>query len=154
MYAYLKLLHISGAVLFLGNIVVTAVWKQMADGTRDATVIGYAQRLVARTDLLFTGPGAVLVVTTGVIMAMHGGRELFHALWVMWGAGLFVASGVIWAAVLLPTQRKQSRLARAFERGGEIPPAYWRLARRWAVFGSLSTLLAVATLWCMVVRPT
>jgi len=153
MYSYVKLLHILGAVLFLGNIIVTAVWKTLADRTRDPKVIGYAQRLVTQTDRYFTGPGAMFVLATGVYMAMVGGRALFHATWVMWGAGLFGVSAILWVAVLLPTQRKQARLTADFVVGADIPADYWRLARRWAVFGSISTVLAVATLWLMVVRP-
>ncbi len=39
-------LHVLGVVVFLGNLVVTAVWKTLADRTRDASVVAYAQRLV------------------------------------------------------------------------------------------------------------
>jgi uncharacterized membrane protein len=153
MYAYIKLLHILGAVLFLGNIIVTAVWMTLANRTTDPRVIAYAQQLVGKTDRYFTGPGAIFVLATGVYMAMAGGRALFHATWVMWGAGLFGVSGILWFAVLLPTQRRQSRLARQFADGGDIPDDYWTLARRWTVFGSISTLSALGTLWFMVVRP-
>ena len=154
MYSYLKLFHIIGAVLFLGNIVVTAVWKTLADRTRDPQIIAHAQRLVDKTDWYFTAPGALLVLVTGVTMAIIGGRALYHAFWVMWGAGLFTLAGVVWLAVLVPVQRKQARLADGFAGGGQIPDAYWRLARRWAVFGTIATVLAVMTLWAMVVRPT
>ena len=154
MYPYIKLLHIFGGILFLGNIVVTAVWKTLADRTRNPQVIAYAQRLVNKTDWFFTAPGALLVLVTGVTMAMIGGPALYHTPWVMWGAGLFTLAGVVWLAVLVPVQRKQARLADGFADGGQIPDAYWRLARRWAVFGSIATVLAVMTLWAMVVRPT
>jgi len=43
-----------GIVLFLGNLIVTAVWKVLADRTRQVDVIAYAQRLVAITDIAFT----------------------------------------------------------------------------------------------------
>jgi uncharacterized membrane protein len=154
MYPYIKLLHIFGGILFLGNIVVTAVWKTLADRTSNPQVIAYAQRLVNKTDGFFTAPGALLVLVTGVTMAMIGGPALYHTPWVMWGAGLFSLAGVVWLAVLVPVQRKQARLADGFANGGNIPDAYWRLARRWAVFGSIATVLAVMTLWAMVVRPT
>jgi hypothetical protein len=50
-------LHILGVVLFLGNIVVTAVWKVLADRTRNPAVVAYAQRLVTVTDIAFTATG-------------------------------------------------------------------------------------------------
>jgi len=35
----------------------------------------------------------------------------------------------------------------------EIPERYWRLARRWHVFGALATLLPLATLFVMATKP-
>ena len=35
MYLAFKAIHLLGVVLFLGNIIVTAVWKTLADGTRE-----------------------------------------------------------------------------------------------------------------------
>jgi uncharacterized membrane protein len=45
MYLALKLIHLLGVVLFLGNIIVTAVWKALADQTGEPRTIAYAQRL-------------------------------------------------------------------------------------------------------------
>ena len=39
-------MHIIGVVLFLGNIIVTAVWKMLAYRTREAAVVAFGQRLV------------------------------------------------------------------------------------------------------------
>jgi uncharacterized membrane protein len=39
-------LHVLGIVVFLGNLVVTAVWKALADRTRSPEVIAYAQQSV------------------------------------------------------------------------------------------------------------
>jgi uncharacterized membrane protein len=43
-YFILKALHVTGVVVFLGNIIVTAWWKMAADRTRDPPTIAYAQR--------------------------------------------------------------------------------------------------------------
>ena len=53
-YDILKLLHLLGVVLLLGNVTVTSIWKVYADGTRDPRIIGFAQRLVTVTDWFFT----------------------------------------------------------------------------------------------------
>ena len=53
-YVILKALHVTGVVVFLGNIIVTAWWKMAADRTRDVATIAYAQRQVAATDFIFT----------------------------------------------------------------------------------------------------
>ena len=49
--------HLLGVVLFLGNILVTAMWKLLADRTRAPGVVAYAQRVVTITDFAFTAPG-------------------------------------------------------------------------------------------------
>ncbi|NBX00290.1 MAG: DUF2269 family protein, partial [Methylophilaceae bacterium] len=57
-YLLLKSLHILGIILLMGNIIVTAWWKFMADKTKDPSVIAFAQRQVTLTDFVFTAPGA------------------------------------------------------------------------------------------------
>lgn len=146
-------LHLLGVVIFLGNIVVTAVWKMLADRTRNPEVVAYAQRLVTITDVAFTATGAALIAISGPILAEDFGGVGGPA-WIGWGLGLFAASGVIWVAVLIPIQIMQARLARRFRREATIPGRYWRLARLWAVFGALATVLPLANLYLMVFKPT
>jgi uncharacterized membrane protein len=145
-------LHVLGVVIFLGNIIVTAVWKLLADRTRDPAVVAYAQRLVTVTDVAFTATGAALIAISGPVLADDLGGVGGPA-WITWGLALFVASGVIWVAVLIPVQVLQARAARGFAAGGVIPERYWRLARVWYVFGSVAILLPLANLYFMVFKP-
>lgn len=43
-YLAFKVVHILGVVLFLGNIIVTGVWKVLADRTGELRTVAYAQR--------------------------------------------------------------------------------------------------------------
>jgi uncharacterized membrane protein len=61
-YFIFKILHILGVVLFLGNIIVTGVWKVMADRTGEPRTVAYAQQLVTLTDWIFTAGGVVLII--------------------------------------------------------------------------------------------
>jgi len=146
------LVHVVGVVLFIGNIVVTAVWKLLADRTRTPAVVAYAQRLVTVTDVAFTATGAALIAISGPILAEDLGG-IGGPTWLTVGFGLFIASGVVWAAVLIPVQIAQARLARRFRTEAVIPERYWRLATIWAVFGAIATLLPLANLYLMVVKP-
>ena len=128
-YNTFKVIHLLGVVLFLGNIIVTALWKILADCTREPAVVAFAQWLVTLTDWIFTAGGAALIVIGGYGMAGIGGLDLRQT-WLVWGQSLFVISGLIWVAVLIPTQIAQARQARAFAAGGPIPDSYWRLGRR------------------------
>ncbi|HVL56394.1 MAG TPA: DUF2269 domain-containing protein [Burkholderiaceae bacterium] len=151
-YQLLKSLHLLGVVLFLGNIIVTAAWKALADRTRIPSVIAHSQRMVTFTDVVFTATGAALIAVTGQLMA--GGRDAILATpWLTWAYGLFIATGLLWLFVLIPIQWQQARMARGFEHGNDVPESYWRLSRRWALFGSIATLLPLANLYVMVFKP-
>jgi uncharacterized membrane protein len=151
-YLALKTLHLAGVMLFLGNIVVTGWWKAMADHTRDPRIIAFAQRQVTLTDWVFTAGGAALLAAAGYGNAYLHGIALSTP-WVALGHWLFVASGLIWVAILIPVQTLQARLARGFADGGPIPERYWRLGRLWMVFGIAATALPAANLYVMVFKP-
>lgn len=146
-------LHILGVVVFLGNIIVTAVWKMLADRTRNPPVVAYAQRLVTVTDIAFTATGAVLIIVAGQVMAPEWGGVFGGPLWLTLGWSLFIASGVIWLALLVPIEVMQERLARSFRNAQEIPDRYWRLSRLWAAFGAIATVLPLLNLYLMVFKP-
>jgi hypothetical protein len=52
-----------------------------------------------------------------------------------------------------PDADGEARLARTFARSGSIPERYWRLGRRWMIWGTIATLLPLANLYVMVVKP-
>jgi uncharacterized membrane protein len=147
------MLHILGVVLFLGNIIVTAVWKVLADRTKSPPVVAYAQRLVTRTDIAFTATGVILILVSGQVLAEDLGGVFGGPTWLTIGWSLFVASGVIWAAALIPIEVMQARLARQFATEAVIPERYWRLSMLWSVFGAVATILPLANLYFMVVKP-
>jgi hypothetical protein len=41
----------------------------------------------------------------------------------------------------------------AFAAGGPIPESYWRLGRRWAIWGAIATLVPLCNLYFMVFKP-
>jgi uncharacterized membrane protein len=147
------LLHILGVVLFLGNIIVTAVWKVLADRTQSPPVVAYAQRLVTITDVGFTATGVILIIVAGQVLADDYGGVFSGPAWLTWGWSLFVASGLIWIAVLIPIEVMQARLAKEFRDAPTIPGRYWRLSRLWAVFGAIATALPLVNLYLMIFKP-
>lgn len=152
-YTILKAAHIFGAIIFLGNIIVTGVWKVLADRTGNPFTVAYAQRMVNLTDLIFTAPGAFLIVVSGRMMARHIGG-VTNLYWLNWGWWLFIASGVVWVVVLIPVQIRQTRLARQFRDGRtQIPENYHRLSKTWLFAGTLATILPLINLYFMIFQP-
>lgn len=151
-YLWLKVLHVLGAILFLGNIMVSAWWKVMADRTRNPMVIQFAHRQVIYTDIIFTAVGAGLLVTTGVANATLHQLPMSQT-WLATGSMLFTVSGLIWLFILIPIQVAQSRITRSFRPDGIIPARYWQFARLWTAFGLLATVLPLWALYWMVFKP-
>ena len=100
-YTLFKIIHVFGVVLFLGNIIVTGVWKVLADRQGDPKTVAFSQRLVTLTDWFFTFPGVLLILLTGLHMAMTWGG-IFSQFWIITGLSLFTASGIIWVLILIP----------------------------------------------------
>jgi len=148
----LKALHMLGVVLFLGNIIVTAFWKVMADRTRDLAVIRFAVRATNWADVFFTFGGVVLLAVAGRALAAQSGMSELP--WMRLAYGLFAATGLLWLGVLIPLQRAQATLLASLPRDAQIPPRYRRLSLAWAVAGTVATLLPLGIVWLMAVKPS
>lgn len=154
-YETYKAIHILGVILFLGNIIITGVWKAFADRTGNPAIVAFGQRLVTITDWLFTagGVGLVMIGFYGMGYGSAFLRFTEQPYWIQWGMGLFIASGVIWALILIPLQIIQARMARAFVPTEPVPKRYWRLNRQWFIWGIIAILLPLANLYWMVFKP-
>ena len=156
-YEIARFVHITGVVMLMGNITVTAIWKFFADRDGRPQVLGFAQKLVTYTDWSMTVWGAALTMIGGYAMAVLAGHDLWATRWLFWSQILFASAGVIWLAIIVPIQRRQARMARAFAAGnggeGVVPAAYRRESRRWLAWGLVSTVPLVAALWLMVAKP-
>lgn len=151
-YLWLKVLHIFGVMLFLGNIIVTGWWKNMADLTKNPQIIAFAQRQVTLTDFVFTAGGVAILLIAGALNVWLHDVSL-SSKWLVLGFAFFIGSGLIWALVLIPVQIKQANIAKEFEQSSVIPEVYWRYCRIWNIFGVLATLLPLINLYFMVFKP-
>ncbi|VAX03954.1 hypothetical protein MNBD_ALPHA03-1742, partial [hydrothermal vent metagenome] len=112
----------------------------------------YSQHLVTITDFIFTLVGVILVLASGYIMAEKFGG-VNGTSWLIAGLGLFSLSAVIWIVILIPIQVMQSRMARSFKDGGNIPRRYWMLSKIWLFAGTIATILPFSVLYFMVIKP-
>ncbi len=152
-YLSLKSIHILGVILLMGNLIVTAWWKLMANRTKNQSIISFAQRQVTLTDCIFTAPGALLIIASGDYMSYGFISNSWSIEWITLGRCLFVASGIIWVTILIPTQIKQARMARHFASDKPIPSEYWKLSLRWNIFGTIAVLLPLMNIYWMVFKP-
>ena len=144
-------MHVLGAVLFLGNLIVTAVWMTLAHRSRNAEALRVGVQGITLTDHLFTTPGALLLLINGGILASPYFKSSWH--WLAVGATLFLASGAVYGAAVLPTQKKLALAMSKMPVGGPIPSEVDGLVARWYRFGGIATLLPLIALFFMVFKP-
>jgi uncharacterized membrane protein len=153
-YATVKLIHVLGAILFLGNIIVSAVWKIQADRTNNPVIIAFACRLINITDLAFTTLGSALIVIGGVGLFYATGISLSDAPYLIYGISLFGMAAMLWLMGLLPLQIYMSKIAAKTVANGEteMPASYEKCRRLWNMVGRIAILFPLAALYFMVTR--
>jgi uncharacterized membrane protein len=151
-YEWHKLLHIFGAVIFLGNIIVTGVWMFLAERNRERATLHFASEVVNWADVLFTAPGVLLVLVNGLIMVTRWGG--IGTSWVAVGLGLFTLSGIVWVGFLLRYQNRLIQLSsNPVVSGEQLPEAFFQTLHRWYFWGIVATILPLISLVLMVVKP-
>ena len=156
-YRWHTFMHITGAVVFLGNIIVTAAWMLMAERTRSMSVMHFSAKAVIRADLLFTLPGVLLIVINGFVMVVSswGGWDAFHELsWITLALALFIASGVIWVGVLIPVQHRMAVFSDPSDYPDAPPSQFSSAIRKWYFWGAIAIGLPLISLYLMVNKPT
>jgi uncharacterized membrane protein len=146
-YLIWKLLHIVGAVMMLGNVVVTGAWAAVLWRHRKADTPRQIARGILWTDLVFTfGGGAMLVIAGIEMIRLHQlpWRELG---WLRHGIELLALATLVWLVVLLPDQLRME------EHADTDQERFARHFRRWTIVGWIDTALLVAALALMVLRP-
>ncbi len=109
-YQWHKLLHIFGAVLLLGNIIITGVWILMAERINNSDVMRFAAKTVNWADVYFTVPGIFLLITNGDILSEQWGG-VFQTSWITASLALFALSGMLWIGFLLRYQHSLIKLS-------------------------------------------
>ncbi|MFB7641934.1 DUF2269 family protein [Peribacillus butanolivorans] len=148
----LLFLHIFGVVIFLGNIVTAAFWKVRADIKRDPGFIHNTVKNVLLADFIFTLPGLILIIVSGILMAVQSGYSIDTFNWLTLSLFLFALTGILWLAILIPIQRSMIRHSARSIDDGIISNEYQKVSRYWAIVGIAATLLPVVILYLMVTK--
>ena len=154
MYLWLKLVHVLGVVMFVGNIVTGVFWHKHAERTRDARLIAHAVAGVIRSDRLFTMPGVMIILASGIFAAIQGSFPILGTGWILWSLVLFGISGLVFMIRLAPLQRAMHKYAEsAAARGAFDYAGYHRLSRQWDFWGAVATIAPLLALALMVLKP-
>ena len=153
LYLTFKIIHLLGVVLFLGNLIISAYWKIRADQTRDLKFVVFAYKEVIRTDYFFTIPGGAMILAGGCGMVWLFGYPFFQMPWLVGSAVLLGISGLLWAVLLAPCQRRMLRLAEQELATGRPDSKLSRLSQTWYLVGSVAVMLPLIAGFLMITQP-
>jgi len=145
-------LHLAGAVLFAGNIITAAFWKIRAESEKNPVLIHSAAKNVMLADYVFTLPGLVLIISSGIVMTVRAGIPLDRLNWLTLSLILLAVTGIVWGGLLVPLQRAMIRYSAASVESGKVTSAYLRASRRWNLLGTVATLLPLIIFYLMVMK--
>lgn len=155
MYLLLKLLHVIAVIVFLGNITTGLFWHAHAARTKDPKLLAHTMDGIIRSDRLFTIPGVITIIATGVALALYGHLPLLRTGWILWTLILFAVSGFIFMLRVAPLQRRLRALAETAAQSGSFDYSnYHHLAVRWEIWGAVALLTPAGGLVLMVLKPT
>ncbi len=147
MYLVLKLIHVAGVVLFLGNITVGVFWKRISDRSGNAGIMAFTIDAIIAADRIFTIPGIVILLAGGIGAAFVGGIPILGTGWLLWGLIAFILSGLAFGP-LSRTQRKLSVAAHA----GDLEE-YERLSKSWDLWGFIALAFPIVAFVLMILKP-
>lgn len=151
-YFILKFLHVIGATVLLGTGAGIAFFMLMAHRGGEPAVIAGTARTVVLADYVFTAAAVIAQPITGVLLARAAGYPLTEG-WIMAATFLYVVTGLFWLPVVVMQKRMRDLAVEAVRTGGELPPAYHRLFRRWLACGFPAFAAVLAIFWLMITRP-
>jgi uncharacterized membrane protein len=152
-YLIWKFLHVGSVILFLGNITTGMFWGAYANRSRDFRLIASTFDGIILSDRVFTMPGVIVIVVSGVVAAIAGGLPILGTGWILWGILLFVVAGIVFGRVVAPLQRDIVRLAGSGNPDEQNWRTYEALYARWARWGLLAVLAPAAAVLIMVMKP-
>lgn len=142
-----KLLHVLGAVLMLGNVIVTGAWATLLWRRRGADTPRQIARGILWTDVLFTFGGGAMLTIAGIQLIRLADWPWRELAWLRHGIELLAVATAVWLFVLLPDQVRMERAAVT------DPERFRRVFMRWSIVGWIDTLILLAALVVMVLRP-
>ena len=142
----LRVMHVVGAVLLLGNVTVTGFWAAYLYRVRARVPFRPVARAILLADLGFTVVGGTMLVVSGILLMRARGYSLAETPWLRHGIGALAVSTALWLVFLLPDQRRLERV----DPGDGV--ALRRIFARWSVVGWTATAVLFYGLWAIVAK--
>src|SRR5215470_8974684 len=100
----MKILHILAVVVLLGNLLMAPFWRKRLAALGGVQARAVANRSVRVADLIFTLPGWVVVLATGIVLIIARGWPRPHG-WLDLSLVLFLGWLVLWHVLVLRARK-------------------------------------------------
>jgi len=147
LYLFLKWVHVLAAITALGANLTYLVWIRL--GERSQPNLLHTLRGIQFLDERIANPGYGVVVVTGLLMVWVNRLTLLTS-WITIPLILVLVVTVLGIVVYSPALRRQIQAAEA---DGPTSASYQAASRRALLTGALTTVLVVAIVFVMVVKP-
>jgi uncharacterized membrane protein len=152
LYFLIKYLHALGAIIILGTGTGIAFFMLMAHRSRDPAFIARTAATVVVADMLFTLSAVILQPLTGGWLMALSATSLSER-WLMTSLGLYAVAGLFWIPVIFMQIEMRDLATRAVAKAEPLPPRYFKLFRRWFLFGIPGFGSVMIILWLMIAKP-
>jgi uncharacterized membrane protein len=150
----MRVLHILAVVVLLGNLLMAPFWRKRLAAVGDAQARAAANRSIRVADLIFTLPGWVVVLATGIMLIIYRGM---HGGWLHLSLVLFLGWLVLWHVLVLRARKAMILQAEEVAAGGQTPAErvteLGQNERQWQKWSYVSAGIVVLILIFMVTRP-
>jgi uncharacterized membrane protein len=152
LYFLVKYLHVLGAIIILGTGIGIAFFMLMAHRSGDPAFIARTAATVVVADMLFTLTAVILQpLSGGWLMALS--ETTLGERWLLVSLGLYAMAGLFWIPVIFMQIEMRNLAEIAVDAHQPLSPRYFRLFRRWFVFGIPGFGSVMAILWLMIAKP-
>ncbi|HET9951605.1 MAG TPA: DUF2269 family protein [Candidatus Eisenbacteria bacterium] len=157
----MRVLHVIGAVLLIGDLVYSGFWFGRAMKRGDASLRSYVLATMAWSSKTYALPAILLNLITGLALLHFAKVAMASAVWLWIALILYVVVTGLWHGVLIPKRKKMAALIGEPEKGGKAGAAagaaaagdFDSMARGWLQINGVTVLLLFAILVLMVWRP-
>jgi uncharacterized membrane protein len=147
----IKVLHVLAVVVLLGNLLMAPFWRKRLVALGGVQARAAANRSVRVADLIFTLPGWVLVLVTGIILIIYRGS--MRGGWLHLSLLLFLGWLILWHMLVLRARKAMLAQAEEAASGGQAAPELAQHERQWQQWSYISAGIVVLILILMTAQP-
>ena len=146
----MTILHVLAVVVLLGNLLMAPFWRKRLAALGGTQARAAANRSIRTADFMFTLPGWVVVLATGIMLIIYRGM---HGGWLHLSLLLFLGWLVLWHVLVL--RARKAMIAQAEDAIGreQVPAELAQYERQWQQWSYLAAGIAVLILILMVTKP-